>query len=80
MTTSVAMARPPRFVGAFSLWRSLRAMTAYAYGARRPEHRDTVAAHQARPSHQEAAFARFRPYAVAGTPGGPPPSGAATSA
>ncbi|WP_208870127.1 hypothetical protein [Streptomyces monomycini] len=80
MTASVAPARPPRFVGPFSLWRSLRAMTAYAYGDRRPGHRDTVAAHRARPFHHETAFARFRPCAVAGTFGGHPSSGAAASA
>ncbi|MFD7662856.1 spheroidene monooxygenase [Streptomyces sp. NPDC059788] len=80
MTASFALARPPRFVGTFSMWRSLREMTAYAYGAGRPEHRDTIAAHRARPFHHEAAFARFRPYAVAGAPGGRTASGAATSA
>ncbi|MEV5594069.1 spheroidene monooxygenase [Streptomyces sp. NPDC052496] len=70
MTFSAALARPPRFVGTFSIWRSLREMTAYAYGAQRPEHRDTVAADQARPFHHEAAFARFRPYARTGALGG----------
>ncbi|RSO08169.1 spheroidene monooxygenase [Streptomyces sp. WAC 06783] len=70
MTASAALARPPRFVGTLSVWRSLREMTAYAYGERRPEHRETVAAHRARPFHHEAAFVRFRPYAAHGTLGG----------
>lgn len=67
LVASVAVARPPRFVGTFSLWRSTSAMRHYAYGAARPEHKEVVGEHRANPFHHEAAFLRFRPYGARGT-------------
>ncbi|MEU9121259.1 spheroidene monooxygenase [Streptomyces sp. NPDC048506] len=80
LIASLALARPPRFVGTFSLWRSVSAMRRYAYGSARPEHRAVVDAHQAKPFHHEAAFVRCRPYAARGTWDGrePLPAAAAT--
>ncbi|MFI9079085.1 spheroidene monooxygenase [Streptomyces sioyaensis] len=67
LLASVAVARPPRFVGTFSLWRSTSAMHRYAYGAALPEHKEAVREHRAKPFHHEAAFLRFRPYGAQGT-------------
>jgi hypothetical protein len=67
MVASVALARPPRFVGTFSIWRSVSAMSRYAYGAARPEHREAVREHRAEAFHHEAAFVRCRPYAARGS-------------
>jgi hypothetical protein len=63
---STALARPPRFVSTFSLWRSVDEMRAYATGRHAPGHTDAMKAHSARPFHHESAFVRLRPYASAG--------------
>ncbi len=65
LLAGTGLARPPRLVATFSLWRSTAAMRAYAYdpdGA----HEAAIAAHRARPFHHESAFVRFRPYASRG--------------
>ena len=67
VTFSTGLARPPRLVSTFSLWRSAGEMRAYAYGASGPSHRAAIDAHRARAFHHESAFARFRPYAAGGT-------------
>ncbi|MFE1173390.1 spheroidene monooxygenase [Streptomyces sp. NPDC058773] len=66
MTASVALARPPRFVGTFSLWQSAAAMQRYAYGAAQPEHKEVIRDHRTKPFHHEAGFLRCRPYAAQG--------------
>jgi hypothetical protein len=60
------LARPPRLVATFSLWRSAAAMRAYATGAG-GTHSAAVEADRARPFHHESAFVRFRPYASRGS-------------
>jgi heme-degrading monooxygenase HmoA len=80
LLAGTGLARPPRLVATFSLWRSAAAMRDYAYdqgGA----HRAAIAAHRARPFHHESAFVRFRPYASAGSwNGGDPLAGSASAA
>jgi hypothetical protein len=61
LLASIGLARPPRFVSTFSLWRSAAAMRDYSYreaGA----HMAAVRADRKRPFHHESAFIRFRPY------------------
>lgn len=70
LLASTGLARPPGLVATFSLWRATDAMREYALGAHRPQHRDAVQAHSARPFHHESAFIRFRPYDARGSWGG----------
>ncbi len=61
LLASIGMARPPRLVSTFSVWRSNAAMRDYSYrddGA----HMAAVRADRERPFHHESAFIRFRPY------------------
>ena len=60
------LARPPRLVATFSLWRTTGAMHRYARGASEPSHAAVVRAHAAKPFHHESAFVRFRPYGASG--------------
>ena len=66
LLASIGLARPPRLVSTFSLWRSAAAMRDYSY---RDEgtHMAAVKADRERPFHHESAFIRFRPYASAGS-------------
>lgn len=73
MLTAVALARPPRFVATFSIWRTVSAMSRYAYGTAHPQHRETVQEHRTEPFHREAAFVRCRPYGARGTLDGSDP-------
>ncbi len=66
------LARLPRLVATFTLWRSTAEMREYAYDAGAP-HRAAVHADRARPFHHESAFVRFRPYASRGRWGGSDP-------
>lgn len=66
LLAGTGLARPPRLVATFSLWRSAAAMRAYATGPGGP-HSAAVAADRARSFHHESAFVRFRPYASRGS-------------
>lgn len=67
LLASTGLARPPRLVATFSLWRTTAAMRAYATGHADPAHLEAVRAQNARPFHHESAFVRFRPYAARGS-------------
>lgn len=61
------LARPPRLVATFSLWRNVEAMRAYARGRSDGGHPTATRADRANPFHHESAFIRFRPYASRGS-------------
>lgn len=58
------LARPPRLVSTFSLWRSAGAMRDFAY--RGAGHTGALHAVAQRDFHSESTFLRFRPYAASG--------------
>jgi hypothetical protein len=62
---STALAKPPRLVSTFSLWRSAAEMREYAAGEDGP-HQAAVRADRGNPFHHDSAFIRFRPYASQG--------------
>jgi hypothetical protein len=66
LLASTALARFPRLVATFSLWRTAEAMRSYAYGQAGQAHLQAIHAQRARPFHHESAFIRFRPYAAQG--------------
>jgi hypothetical protein len=66
LLAGTGLARPPRLVATFTLWRSAAAMRAFAYGHGIP-HQAAIDADRARPFHHESAFVRFRPCASRGT-------------
>jgi hypothetical protein len=63
---TIGLARPPRLVATFSLWRSNAEMRAYAtrQGGAHPA---ATRSHAQRPFHHQSAFVRFRPYASSGS-------------
>ena len=65
LLAGTGLARPPRLVATFTLWRSAAAMREFAHG-RGGAHPAAMAADRARPFHRESAFVRFRPYASRG--------------
>jgi hypothetical protein len=65
LLASLGLARPPRLVSTFSLWRSASAMRDYSYRDA-GDHMAAVRADRERPFHHESAFIRFRPYRSAG--------------
>jgi hypothetical protein len=65
LLAGTGLARPPRLVATFTLWRSAAAMREFAYGKGIP-HQAAIDADRARPFHRESAFVRFRPYASRG--------------
>jgi hypothetical protein len=77
---ATGIARPPRFVSTFSLWRTAAEMQDYAYGRAGPEHMAAITAHQRKPFHHESIFARFRPYGTGGSIDGRDPLAVATGA
>jgi len=66
MLASTGLARPPRTVATFSLWRNVAAMRDYARGRAEGAHPAATKEHRAEPFHHESAFIRFRPYASQG--------------
>lgn len=78
LLAGTGLARPPRLVATFTLWRSLAAMRSYAYDGGAP-HVSAMAAHKAEPFHHEAAFVRFRPYRSEGSWDGRDPLAEATA-
>jgi hypothetical protein len=72
LLAGAGLARLPRLVATFTLWRSAAAMRDYAYGSG-AAHQAAVSADRARPFHHESAFVRFRPYASRGSWGGRDP-------
>jgi hypothetical protein len=65
LLAGTGLARPPRLVATFSLWRSAAAMREYAVGPGGP-HAAALQADRERPFHHESAFVRLRPYASQG--------------
>lgn len=63
----IGLARPPRLVSTFSLWRNVAAMRAYARGSSDGAHPTATKADRANPFHHDSAFIRFRPYASQGS-------------
>ncbi len=66
LLAGTGLARPPRLVATFTLWRGAGAMRRYATGGG-GTHRAAMEADRARPFHHESAFVRFRPYASQGS-------------
>lgn len=66
LLAGTGLARLPRLVATFTLWRSAAAMREFAYGGE-TAHLAAIEADRARPFHHESAFVRFRPYAAKGT-------------
>ncbi|HEY5053128.1 MAG TPA: hypothetical protein VII45_06930 [Solirubrobacterales bacterium] len=73
MLASTGLARPPRMVATFSIWRDVEGMREYARGRRDGAHPAATAEHRAKSFHHESAFIRFRPYATQGSWGGRDP-------
>lgn len=67
LIASTGLARPPRLVATFSLWRSVDAMRSYVDGAVSRAHSDAMRAHARDPFHREAAFIRLVPYGSEGS-------------
>lgn len=65
LLASVGLARPPHLVSTFSIWRTAKAMSNYAY-REHGSHQAAVVADRRRPFHRHSAFVRFRPYASRG--------------
>jgi hypothetical protein len=66
LLAGTGLARLPRLVATFSLWRSSREMRSYAATAG-SAHKSAIEADRARGFHHESAFVRFRPYASRGS-------------
>lgn len=62
-----ALARLPRFVATFSIWRTVREMRDYSLGRPDPAHVNAIRADRAKTFHHQEAFVRFRPYAAHGS-------------
>jgi hypothetical protein len=65
LLAKTGLARPPRLVSTFTVWRSAAEMRDFSYRAD-GAHRDAIAADRGHPFHFSSAFIRFRPYASAG--------------
>ena len=77
LIASTGLARPPRLVATFSLWRTAAEMRQYAY---RGDGHTAAMREMRRPHfHHEYLFARFRPYGAQGEWNGREPLAAATA-
>jgi hypothetical protein len=65
LLAGTGLARPPRLVATFSLWRAAAEMREYAV-AGGGRHSAAMAADRVHDFHRESAFVRFRPYASRG--------------
>jgi hypothetical protein len=74
----IGLARPPRLVATFSLWRNVKAMRAYARGSSDGAHPGATKTDRVNPFHHDSAFIRFRPYASQGNWDGRDPLALAT--
>jgi heme-degrading monooxygenase HmoA len=63
----IGLARPPRLVATFSLWRDVGAMRTFARGRADGAHPAATKVDRANPFHHDSAFLRFRPYASQGS-------------
>ena len=79
LLAATGLARPPRLVSTFSLWRTAREMRAYAVGDADAGHPRALRANRAEPFHHEQAFVRLRPYASHGSWDGRDPLAGATT-
>lgn len=66
LIASAGLARPPRLVSTFSIWRSAAEMRDYVT-RKGGSHAAAVSGDRERPFHHESAFIRFRPYASHGS-------------
>lgn len=66
LLAATALARPPRLVATFSLWRTVPEMREYAVGSTPGGHLHAIQAHTRDPFHHESVFVRFRPYGAQG--------------
>lgn len=64
LISGTGLARPPRHVSTFSLWRSASAMRAFAQ--RGVGHSAALRSDRERAFHHESIFIRFRPYGLTG--------------
>jgi hypothetical protein len=72
LIAKIGLARPPRLVSTFTVWRSAAEMRDFSYRAD-GAHQAAVEADRGHPFHFSSAFIRFRPYASAGRWGGGEP-------
>lgn len=61
-----ALARLPRFVSTFSIWRTVSEMRDYALGRPDKRHFNAIREDRRKTFHHQEAFVRFRPYASDG--------------
>jgi hypothetical protein len=73
LLTATGLARPPRLVSTFSLWRTVEEMRAYAHGNGAAGHPRAIRANAEPAFHYESVFARFRPYSARGSWNGEEP-------
>lgn len=67
LIASIGLARPPRMVATFSVWKSVAGMRDYVAKRQAGAHPAAVHAHLEDPFHHESAFIRFRPYGSSGS-------------
>lgn len=59
---AIGIARPPRFVATFSLWRSVAGMRAFAHPRGSGPHTEAIAENRRKGFHDDEIFLRGRPY------------------